>query len=60
MYETSDTDFVIESAAPDLFIFTVAAVNVLGKGVESAITCEFLCCMTAVLSLHTCKTQTTT
>ena len=44
MNETNDTGFVIESEVPDVFIFTVAGVNVLGKGRESDITSEFLCC----------------
>ena len=42
MYETNDTDFVIESGAPNMFIFTVAAVNVLGRGEEKDITSELV------------------
>ena len=42
MNKTNDTDFFIETAAPNLFIFTVAAVNVLGKGDERDITSELV------------------
>ena len=40
MYETNDTYFVMESASPSSFVFTVAAINVLGTGKESDITSE--------------------
>ena len=39
--ETTDTNLSLESAPMNLFILTVAAVNVLGKGEESDITSEF-------------------
>ena len=38
--ETNVTNFVMESPSPNLFIFTVAAINILGAGVESDITSE--------------------
>ena len=41
MHETNDTNFVMESASPSLFVFTVVAFNVLGTGEESDITSEF-------------------
>ena len=40
MYGTNDTGFVLESASPNLFIFTVAPINVLGTGEEIDITSE--------------------
>ena len=42
MYSTNDTDFVLDSSSPSLFVLAVVAVNVLGTGKESAITSEFL------------------
>ena len=47
MYDTTYTSFVMESASPSLFVFTVVAVNVLGTGEESDITSEF--CGTSLL-----------
>ena len=41
LFETSDTKFGLESASSSLFVFTVAAINVLGAGEESDITSEF-------------------
>ena len=41
MYDTNGTNFVMESASPTLFVFTVVAFNVLGAGEESDITSEF-------------------
>ena len=41
MHETNNTDFVMEIVSPNLFIFTVTAINVLGKGEESDIFSEF-------------------
>ena len=38
--ETTDTDFVVENAFPNLIIFSVAAINVLGTGRGSDITSE--------------------
>ena len=40
MYETTVTAFMMESATPNLFVFTVVAINVLGAGEESDITSE--------------------
>ena len=40
MYETTDTYFLVESASPNLFVFTVTAFNVLGTGEESGIISE--------------------
>ena len=42
IYETNDTKFVLESASPSPFVFTVVAINVLGAGKESDITSEFV------------------
>ena len=41
MFETNDTNFVMEGAPPSLFVFTVAAVDILGTGEKSDITSEF-------------------
>ena len=41
MYGTTDTNLVMESASPSLFVLAVIAVNVLGAGEESGITSEF-------------------
>ena len=41
LYETIDTNFIMESASPSLFVLAVVAVNVLGAGEESDITSEF-------------------
>ena len=41
MYGTNDTNFVVESASPSLFVLAVVAINVLGAGEESDITSEF-------------------
>ena len=40
MYETTDTNFFMESESPNLFVFTIAAFNVLGTGEESDIISE--------------------
>ena len=42
MYDTTGTNFVMESASPSLFAFTVVAVNILGAGEENDITSEFV------------------
>ena len=44
LFETPKTEFAMVIASPNLFILTVAAINVLGKGEESAITSELVCC----------------
>ena len=41
MYETNHTNFVMESASPNLFVLAVLAINVLGAGEEGDITSEF-------------------
>ena len=41
MYETNDTNIVIESASSSSFVFTVFAFNILGAGEESDITSEY-------------------
>ena len=41
MYGTTVTNFMVESATPNLFVFTVVAINILGEGEESDITSEF-------------------
>ena len=41
MYGANDTKFVMETASPSLFIFTVAAINIVGTGEENNITGEF-------------------
>ena len=40
IHETNNTDLVMEIASLNLFIFTVAAINVLGKGEDSDIISE--------------------
>ena len=52
MDETNDTEFIMESASQHLFVFTVAAFNVLGEGKGSNITSEFMWCITVVLNLY--------
>ena len=41
IYETNETNVVMESASSSSFAFTVAASNILGAGEESDITSEF-------------------
>ena len=41
MYDTNDTNVVIESASSSSFVFTVVAFNILGAGEEIDITSEF-------------------
>ena len=43
MYETTETNFLVLSSSPSLFIFTVAAFNVLGTGEENDLISEFVC-----------------
>ena len=58
MYGTNDTKLVLETASPNLFIFTVAAINILGTGEESDITSEFV--GGSLLSCVYTKSQLTT
>ena len=41
MNETSDTYVILHNVLPNHFIFSVAAINVLGKGEERNIMSEF-------------------
>ena len=41
MHDTNDTDFVLESASPSLFVLAVVAVNILGTGEGNVITSKF-------------------
>ena len=52
MYDTTETNFDMESASPNLFALTVAAVNILGAGKESDITSEFSHVSVFVMSVY--------
>ena len=58
LYETNDTKFVLEGTSSSPFVFTVAAINVLGAGEESDITSEFCGALVFVLTVYNHSQQT--